>query len=151
MLNPNTLEQETEEQRKLRERITGVYGDGTTVKCFPTDDPMVSNTVHRAVCITKPYNNCQGCSHSSFTLFYDPNLIALKIKAKHEFVKCPQWNSTEERLQGLSPEYYMNVQRATCEIARPFPFCAQCPSYKNLEDSGIDKKKEWYTRWKKYG
>jgi hypothetical protein len=146
-LNPYTLLEETEEERRVRNRYTGEIGNGTTVYCRPfLDDPDVVHQKHRVVCLMKPYLQCPSCPHSKFTV-----LLNLRNPAvEREMVQCPKWTTELDRQKGKSPDSYVSTERATCAL-KPFDFCQGCPSVDSLVELGIDKKKEgWYSRWRRF-
>jgi hypothetical protein len=144
-LNPDTLEEEDDYERKLRQRDTGVLGNGISVSCRP--DPYDLNIVqiqHRAVCLTRPFHGCTACPHQAFTLVfrsqpYDP----------YEMIACPRWREVTDRIKGESPHTYVPVERGLCS-SRPFDFCPSCPSQDVLVDLGADKVRPgWYGRWQR--
>lgn len=144
--NPLTLQEESEEEARIRRRQTGVIGNGHEVLCYPTGDPNVVEYQNRATCLTRPYQACDGCIHSNFTLVFNAD-----SDAKFEQVKCPKWkNGLFPSLDEL-PSHYDTTEVATCK-EKPFPFCSSCPSLERLSQLYIDKKKDgWYSRLKRFG
>lgn len=148
-LNPDTLEEETEEERNDRQRRTGVIGNGLTVICFPNpEDPLVYEERNRVVCLTKPLSTCPYCRHSGFTLVFDANAPT----NRYERIACPQWVSATARVSGKDPDHYVAVETATCESKSRFDFCPSCPSKEDLQrDYSADKTKEgWYSRFRRF-
>lgn len=144
-LNPETLAEDTEEERHERQQRTEAIGNGLTVICRPIpEDPEVTEVKHRVVCMTKPYPSCHSCRHGNFTLVFNvtPN-------ARYERVLCPRWASQTDRLKGGQPEYVV-TEVATCG-EKPFEFCPSCPSRGDLQKLDIDKTKDgWYSRWRRF-
>jgi hypothetical protein len=145
-INPDTLQEETEEQRRDRQRRTGVMGSGLTVLCTPDlSQPDVTEVQHRVVCLMKPYPSCLSCRHGKFTLSFDAN-----SQARYEHVKCPVWCSSADRLKGKIPSDYQSREIATC-LEQPYEFCPSCPKREELAKLGIDKNKDgWYARWLRF-
>lgn len=140
-LNPDTLLEESEFQRRLRQRDTGVIGNGLTVRCSPNEDPAVVQFQHRATCLYQPYPACPRCPHAAFTLVFNPEVN------RYAQVACPRWASPADRLKGEDPERYVSVEVATCE-KKPFDFCVSCPSVDEVADFSADKVRPgWYSRW----
>jgi hypothetical protein len=148
-VNPYTLQEETEEERRARQQVTGELGNGLLVLCRPTDDPAVVQQQHRAVCLTRPYQNCYYCPHSNFTFVFvkkDPEVLEAQRRTQ---VLCPRWQD-RGFVSGKSPESYVSTELATCEI-QPFEFCRDCPSIDALVQLGIDKSRDgWYSRWRRF-
>lgn len=144
-ISPETLEEETFEQRKERERRTGVLGNGLHVLCFPVlGDPGITQVQDRLVCLTTPYQSCRFCQHGRFTLFFDADPVA-----RLQVVQCPRWETAADRLVGKSPLEYVSCEIATCE-SRRFEYCPSCPSQKELVQIGADKQVPgWYGRWER--
>jgi hypothetical protein len=144
-LNPETLAEDSREEREERQRRTGSIGTGLHVICTPKpEEPEVSEIQHRVVCMTKPYPSCHTCAHGRFTLVFNvtPN-------ARLERVLCPRWSGAE-RQEGKNPEEYIETEVATCQ-EKPFEFCPSCPSREALQKLGIDKLKDgWYSRWRRF-
>jgi hypothetical protein len=141
-LNPTTLLEEGEEERALRQRATGVLGNGHTVVCFPNpDDFEIQQQQHRAVCLTRPYRTCQICPHALFTL-----VLREDSRQRYGVVACPRWT---QKTDG-DPDLYVPTEIATCE-SKPFDFCASCPSKEELHSTySADKRRAgWYSRWKR--
>jgi hypothetical protein len=139
-LDPNTLLEESEFQRKLRQRDTGVIGNGLTVRCAPYEDPTIVQFQHRATCLYRPYQACPQCPHSNFTLIFNPE------KDRYAQVACPRW-APGGREKGEDPEYYVPVELATCE-KKPYEFCPSCPPVDEVADFSADKVSPgWYSRW----
>lgn len=145
-LSPETLMEETETERRERERRTGVLKTGHLVECFPVpEDPEVVQIQHRAVCLVRPHAACTTCPHSTFTLAFDAN----KKTERLSLVSCPRWATPQGQIIEGAPDHYVPVEQATCE-AKPFLFCASCPSKREVELCGADKTKEgWHGRWKR--
>ena len=143
-LNPETLVDETEEDKLARQAMSGVLGTGHLVQCFPVlEDREVVQIQNRAVCLIRPHDACGSCPHSTFTLAFD----VLKKVERLSLVSCPRWESERDRRHGSTPDHYVPVEEATCE-EKPFHFCASCPSKREVQESGGDKSKEgWYGRW----
>jgi hypothetical protein len=140
-INPDTLLEESEFQKKLRQRETGVIGNGLTVRCAPYEDKTIVQFQHRAVCLYQPYQACPQCPHSNFTLIFNPE------KDRYAQVACPRWASPGGRMKGEDPEHYVPVEIATCE-QRPFDFCSSCPSMEEVAECSVDKVSPgWYSRW----
>lgn len=144
-INPETLQEDTEEERKERQRRTGSLGSGLTVICTPNpEDPDVQEVQHRVVCAMRPYAACYSCQHRIFTLTFkgDPD--------RYEQVLCPMWKNVQERLDGKQPDEYLKRELAMC-AEKPFEFCASCPSREELAKMGIDKTKDgWYARYRRF-
>lgn len=135
--------EEGDDERRERQRITGVLGNGHTVSCFPNlEDPTVQQQQHRAVCLLRPYAACPFCPHSLFTLVLRSN-----PEERYETVACPRWSGSIKE----DPIRYDMTELATCE-ARPFDFCTSCPSKEELYSIyRTDKRREgWYSRWKRF-
>jgi hypothetical protein len=145
-INPDTLTEESDEERRERQRRTGVLGNGVTVICTPDlTQPDVTEVQHRAVCLVRPYPSCVSCRHGCFTLSFNAN-----AQAKYEQVKCPAWCSPVDRLKGKSPSDYQSREIATC-LEQPYEFCPSCPKREELSKLGIDKNKDgWYSRWQRF-
>jgi hypothetical protein len=116
--------------------------DGLTVLCTPDPtQPDVTEMQHRAVCLAQPYPACLSCRHSCFTLTFGQK------EERYEQVACPRWKSEKDRLAGEGPDDYAMTEQATCE-SKPFPFCASCPTQKQLQKYSADKTKPgWFGRW----
>ena len=146
-LNPYTLEEETEDERKARQRGTGELGDGLSIVCTPNlQEPDVTEVKSRAGCLVRPYEKCSYCRHGTFTLVFNANK-----QERYEQVACPRWNNEKDRLDGKAPAKYVMTEVATCK-EKPFHFCPSCPSMKKLNDEygGTDKRKEgWYSRYER--
>jgi hypothetical protein len=121
-----------------------VIGQGLTVFCHPDlEDPEVVEVRSRAACLFRPYAACQTCPHQSFTLTFD----AERSVKRQELVACPRWANAADRLEGKSPEGYIQTEVATCQ-AKPFEFCPSCPVREALLGMGLDKSEPgWYGRW----
>lgn len=142
-LDPNTLLEESDWQQKVRQRLTGVSGNGLTVRCAPYEDKGIVQSQNRAVCLYRPYQFCPQCPHSTFTLLFNPE------KDRYAQVACPRWASPGDRLKGEDPTHYAPVEIATCE-KQPFEFCASCPSVEEVADFSADKVRPgWYSRWRR--
>jgi hypothetical protein len=151
-VNPYTLQEETEEDRRARNRLTGELGEGVTVLCRPTDDPEVVQQQHRAVCLTRPYNNCSFCRHANFTLVFLRKNREDVDRVRRQQVRCPRWDTPRGYLSGKAPDHYASVEVGTCEL-KPFDFCHEgCPTdLEGLVKLGIDKTRdEWYSRWRRF-
>lgn len=147
-VNPETLGEEDDYERKERQRRTGVLGNGLTVVCFPNpEDPLIQETRHRASCLSSPLPACQFCRHSSFTLFFDEQAPLVR----YHMVSCPRWGNAGDRVRGKDPDYYVPVEAAACE-KRSLEFCPSCPSEEELvQICSADKAKEgWYSRWRRF-
>ena len=146
-LNPNTLLEETDEEKKDRQWRTGVIGNGTQVWCQPYPlDPSVGQSQHRAVCLTRPYPACSTCPHSTFTAVFNST-----PQDPYDLIACPRWRGGErDRMDGKAPDSYVPVERVLCS-QRPFLFCPSCPSSEVLVDIGADKVRAgWYGRWRRF-
>jgi hypothetical protein len=146
-LNPDTLEDESDWERRERQIRTGVMGNGIIVWCRPDLlDSSVEQQQHRSVCLTRPYRACHGCPHSTFTLVFKS-----QPQDPYELLSCPRWRSGEgDRLKGSAPDTYVPVERALC-YQRPYQFCTVCPSSDVLRDIGADKVSPgWYGRWRRF-
>lgn len=144
-LSPETLTEESNEERQQRQARTGVLGTGLTVHCTPTGDPEVFEVKSRVVCLVRPYDHCSRCSHSLFTLSFNADPTA-----RFEQVQCPRWRSISDRLKGEDPDSYVPVEVALCG-RKPFEFCASCPLREDLAQLDVDKSKSgWYSRWKRF-
>lgn len=145
-LSPETLLEEDDDERRERERRTGVIREGLLVICYPVpDDPDFIRKQHRAVCLTRPLPHCPYCPHSRFTLFFDSN-----PEARFQTVKCPKWEHNGDREKGMSPARYETAELATCE-SKPFDYCPSCPSQQELVQIGADKQADgWYGRWSRF-
>lgn len=144
-LSPTTLKEEGPEERSARERHTGVLGNGHLVNCHPTGEEEVVEKKSRVVCLTRPYQACNGCSHSKFKMVFNAD-----PRAKLETVMCPRWSHDTSRMQGEQPTNYVETELLTC-AEKPFPFCPSCPSLENLSKMFVDKKKDtWYARYKRF-
>lgn len=145
-ISPETLIEEDDEERRAREKMTGVLGNGLHVVCQPVlEDPGVTRIQHRAVCLTKPLPSCPYCPHRRFSVFFngDPT-------ARFKMVSCPRWAGAGDRSQGKDPSSYVATELATCE-SKPFEFCPSCPSQEELVQIGADKQAGgWYTRWRRF-
>lgn len=137
-INPETLLEETDEEKNERQQQTGVIGNGLFVFCVPNyDEPNSYEVRHKAVCLTRPYNACSTCPHANFTLYFSNNK-----ERKLKIVACPKWKNENERLTNCLPIYYTNTELATC-INKPFDACVNCPSIDDLKDDyNIDKSKD---------
>lgn len=118
--------------------------DSLTVECHPEpNDFLIAQRQNRAVCLFRPYPGCPTCPHSSFVLAFNPDR-----DSRFEVVACPRW-AQGARETGQPPEKYVATERSTC-AARPFGFCSDCPSEREVADVGADKKNAgWYGRWKR--
>lgn len=149
LVNPITLQEESEQERLTRQKMTGQLGNGLVVLCRPTADPEVVQQQPRAMCLKKPYFNCHTCPHSSFTLVFKKKERAVIEECRRQLVLCPRW---EDRgyVHEKVPDSYVSVEEATCELM-PFDFCRDCPAVSELVALGIDKAQEgWYSRWKRF-
>lgn len=147
-LNPDTLEEETEEQQKERQGRTGVVGNGLNVVCFPNpEEPQIQELRSRAACLMRPLAICQYCRHSNFTLFFDGNAP----DTRYRLVACPRWRNPGDRQKGREPDYYVAVETAACE-KKQLEFCPSCPSEEELvQICSADKTKEgWYSRYRRF-
>jgi hypothetical protein len=144
-INPETLAEDSDEERAERNRRTGARGNGLTVHCTPNlAEPEVTEVQHRVVCLTKPYPSCAVCHHRDFTLVFN-----ITPGARYERILCPRWAGATDRIAGKKPEYVV-AEAATCEN-QPFEFCPSCPSIDELKKLSIDKTKDgWYSRWKRF-
>jgi hypothetical protein len=130
---------------KKEETASGKARDGLTVECRPVlGDPQVVQRQGRVICMTRPYEACAYCPHSTFELMFNTNK-----ERRTEQVSCPRWTSPTDRMRGKPPDGYVSVEVATCEEA-PFEFCPSCPTRKNVATTGADKSiPGWYGRWKR--
>lgn len=144
-LNPDTLVEEADWEKRERQRQTGVLGTGIAVVCRPDpEDPAIMQTQHRAVCLVRPYRGCAVCPHQTFTLVFKSN-----PPDPYQLISCPRWRNEGERLHGNPPVSYVPVERALCS-ERPFAFCSSCPPQDELVDFGADKVRPgWYSRWRR--
>ena len=143
--NPETLQEETSEERAQRQRQTGVLGNGLHVLCTPTEDPEVTEIQHRISCLSRPYAACSRCRHSSFTLIFNGN-----PQVRFETVLCPRWKRDGDRVKGEKPSSYVPTELATCS-EKPFEYCPSCPSREVLSKLEVDKTKDgWYSRYKRF-
>jgi hypothetical protein len=142
-INPYTLMEDTEQDRKIRQRCTGEIGDGKTVVCLPDlNDRTIQQHQHRAVCLFRKYEACNTCPHNSFTLFFESDPFE-----KFRVVACPRWNSKGSQQRGKPPDIYVPMEVGTCR-ERPFEFCSSCPSISDLADMSLDKEQPgWFGRW----
>jgi hypothetical protein len=118
---------------------------GLTVSCFPDpQDQMVMQSQNRTVCLYQPYDTCPTCPHSAFVLAFNADK-----EARFEVMACPRWEKAGDQQRGLSPAKYVATEVATCEAA-PFEFCSNCPTAREVEELGADKKNAgWYGRWQR--
>jgi len=128
---------------KKDETSVGRSSSDLTVECRPElNDPQIVQRQGRVVCLTKPYQACYYCPHSSFDLLFNTNK-----DQRVEQVSCPRWSKAGGRLGGIAPDGYVSVETATCK-EMPFEFCPSCPSRKNVAATGADKSVPgWYGRW----
>ena len=146
-VNPDTLIEESDWEKRERQRRTGVIGNGQTVWCQPFPwDPSVGQVQHRSVCITRPHPACPTCPHSTFTLIFKA-----QPQDPYELLACPRWRGGEkDRMDGKPPDSYVPVERALC-YQKPFEFCSLCPSSDVVSDIGADKVRPgWYGRWYRF-
>ena len=144
-INPETLSEETSEEKARRLMYTGVVGEGKLVLCNPIpEEPTVEEMKSRAVCLTRPYSHCGACSHSNFSLVF-------RVDTRErlgQVVACPKWKrGVVDRFDGKSPDRYEPTEVSTCK-KMPFEFCPSCPSSEVVANLGANKAKEgWYGRW----
>lgn len=148
-LNPETLLEDTLEQRQERESRTGVIGDGHKVWCQPyDDDPEIFHQKDRLVCLSKPYSKCGQCPHSKFEIVFDQN----RRDKVSEPIACPRWERYKDKVQGKDPDYYSFVSLGICTDTKPLPYCGSCPSKPALVQLGLDKSVPgWYGRFRNMG
>lgn len=145
-LNPDTLLEETDWERKHRQLRTGVLGEGHHVECRPDPiDRSITQAQNRTACLTRPYASCSICPHSVFTLVFKA-----QPDDPYDVVACPRWRDAAAKQEGESPSSYVPVEVATCR-QRPFDFCTSCPTRDQVSDIGADKHRDgWYGRWKRF-
>lgn len=134
-----TAELQEDDARQTERKLK----DGLTVHCQPDPtDPMIMERQHRAVCLHRPHVGCSTCPHASFVLAFTPNR-----DERLEVVACPRWDKPGDREQSIAPDKYVATELSTCGKA-PFDFCSMCPSRREVEELGADKKSAgWYGRW----
>ena len=144
-ISPETLVEEEDLERILRERRSGVLREGKLVVCTPDpiNSPDVTEVKSRAVCMCKPYPHCPSCRHSSFSLIFRSD----HKERLRQVVMCPRWKNIVERLDRKPPEKYVPTEISTCKLM-PFEFCPSCPPIEQVEKVRADKTKDgWYGRW----
>ncbi len=99
--------------------------NGKVVLCVVGNTPEgpIEQPTSRAVCLTKPKEQCQTCPNSSFRM-------AFQFRAVDQLVACPRWESAEAEKEGRDPLDYEMVRRDTCLRLKPFTFCSSCPNGK---------------------
>jgi hypothetical protein len=134
-----------EDVEKRDETAAGKSRGELTVECRPVlEDQQIVQRQSRVSCLTKPYQACPYCPHSSFDLLFN-----VSKEQRLEQVSCPRWASGAGRISGNPPDAYVSVEVATCTEG-PFEFCPSCPSRKNVQTAGADKSVPgWYGRWKR--
>ena len=144
-LNPYTLMEDTEEDRKVRQRVTGEISEGKTVICKPVlEDPSIMEHQNRLICMLHKYAACDTCQHQTFTLFFrgDPN-------ERMRLVACPRWDAEMSRITGKAPDIYIPTEVGNCQEG-PLAFCSSCPSREDLLSMEIEKERPgWYGRWQR--
>lgn len=145
-ISPETLMEESLQERRAREAATGVLGNGLVVLCHPVaEDPEITQQQDRVVCMHRPYPTCGHCAHSRFTLFFDADPAS-----RLQIVWCPRWESEGDRQMDKDPLSYVPAEIATCD-KKPYEFCPSCPAQANLVKLGLDKQKPgWYGRWSRF-
>ena len=147
-VNPETLLEDTAEQRAEREVRTGSIGNGLEVWCQPyLDDREIYHKKNRVVCLAQPYQACQTCHHKLFTLYFNS---ARKEKVAAP-IACPRWANSASREKGFDPDHYTFVTQGTCTDDKPFTFCSACPKPEQLVQIGLDKSTQgWYGRYQRF-
>jgi len=147
-ISPESLNEETSEERQERFRRTGVIGPGKLVLCNPIpEDPGVTETKSRVTCLTRPYAHCGSCNHSNFSLIF-------RVDTRErlgQVVACPKWTrGLVDRTDGKPPDHYEPTEVSTCK-KMPFEFCPSCPSIETVAKMSANKSKEgWYGRWNRF-
>jgi hypothetical protein len=140
VLNPDTLQPMSGDEKKERQVRTGEQGEGRLVWCRPDETkPDVLQQVSRATCVATPYHSCLSCPHHHFEYIF-------AVPAYEDWVLCPRW----KREAGTGPpDYYVPVWLSECR-AKPYAFCGQCPNREELAEIETDKQKQgWLERYRK--